>query len=332
MQHPNLISENPIVRSKSETSNASVSVMYRPTERSVSRSSWHPTCRLPALAMEQQHRVTVGSVQPLVQWTLKSIFTSVPLRPLFRARIGAATRVAWIRASTFCWISSRDTARRAHSSHSDGSRITIRGSYVGLHEQVMRSLRTGTGTGASIHWRPKNSDRISVHRRLCSKMSAVPPSGDSARPTFRSDPDASGPSMCFSKKDSVTIPACSPFAVQDTDTVRRQSCRTRCIACREHCASCRWPRPRGEAHAFRLPAARTSATCPSASFVTASVNIHFPAFPPRSTCTHGSWILISRVSPSDGSRKRAITVASRARVRAWSSCSRSSASPPRRDV
>ncbi len=196
----------------------------------------------------------------------------------------------------------------------------------------MRSLRTDTGTVASTRWRRKNFDRMCAHRKRCSKMCAVPQCGDSVRPTFRFGPDASGRSMCCSKKDSDTIPVCSPFVVQDTDIARRPWCRTKYIARRERCASCHWLRPRGAARASRLPAVRTSVTCRSVSFVIVSVSTPIPAFRPRSICIRGSWIPTNRVSPSDGSRGRATTAASRAHVRAWSSSSRSFASPRRRDV
>lgn len=222
--------------------------------------------------------------------------------------------------------------RRGRFSLLDGLPITIHGSCAASRKQGMRSLRTVTGTVASTRSRRKNSVRMCAHRKPFSRMCAVPRSGDSARPTFRFAPDVSGPSTCCSKKDSATIPVCSPFVVQDTDIVRRRWCRTKSIARRERFASCRWLRPRGAVRAFRLPAARISAICRSVSFVIVSVSTRIPAFRPRSICIRGSWIPTNRVSPSDGSRRRATTVASRARVRAWSNSSRNFASLRRRDV
>ena len=223
-------------------------------------------------------------------------------------------------------------AQPARSSRSDGSPITIHGWCVALRKPGTRSRRMDTGIGASTRWRPKNFGKMCVHPRRCSKMCVVPPSGDSARPTFRFAPVASGRSTSYSKRDSATIRVCFPFVVRDTAIVRRRSCRTRCIARREHCASCRWPRRRGAARAFRLPAARIFGISRSASFAAVSVSIRTPAFRPRSTCIRGSSILISRVSPLDGLPKRVTTVDSRARVHAWSSCSPNFASRRRRDA
>ncbi len=256
----------------------------------------------------------------------------VPLRPLSRERIGATTRAASTRASTCSSTCSRVTVQPERSSRWAGSPITIHGSCVASHRRDMRSRRMDTGIAASTPSHPKNFAKMFAHPKRCSKMSAVTPSGDSARPTFRFARDVNGRSTSCSKKVSATIPVCSPFVVRDTAIGRRRLCRTSCIVRRELCMSCRLPRRRGAARAFPPRAARICVTSRSVSFVTASVNTRIRAYQQRSICIRGSWIPTSLGSLSAGSPRRATTADSRGRVRAWSSCSRSSALRRQRDA
>lgn len=256
----------------------------------------------------------------------------VPLRPLSRARIGATTRVVSIRASTSSSICLRATVQPERSSRWAGWPITTRGSCVALHKRAMRSLRMDIGTAASTRSHPRNFDKMCARPKRCSKMSVVPRSRDSARRIFRFAPVANGRSTSCSKKAFATTPASSRFVVPGMAIVLLRSCRTWSIVRRARCASCRSPRPRGTARASLQPAAHICVTCRSASSATAFVNTRTLAFRPRSICIRGNWIPTSRGFRSGGSPRRATTAASRARVRAWSNCWPSSASPRRRDA
>ena len=63
-QHPNSMCEIQSSRRGWTTLSALVSVVYRSVDQFSSRPTWHPTCRLPPLAMEHRSRLTVRFVEP----------------------------------------------------------------------------------------------------------------------------------------------------------------------------------------------------------------------------------------------------------------------------
>ena len=63
-QHPNSMNEIRYARHSWLTLRALVSVMYRAVDQLSLRPTWHPTCRLPPLAMEHTSRLTVRFVEP----------------------------------------------------------------------------------------------------------------------------------------------------------------------------------------------------------------------------------------------------------------------------
>jgi len=63
-QHPNSMREIPSARRSWTTLSALASVLYRSVHQFSPRPTWHPTCRLPPLAMEHRFRLTVRFVEP----------------------------------------------------------------------------------------------------------------------------------------------------------------------------------------------------------------------------------------------------------------------------
>jgi hypothetical protein len=63
-QHPHSMCEIPSAHHSWTTLSALVSALYRSVDQFSSRPTWHPTCRLPPLAMEHRSRLTVRFVEP----------------------------------------------------------------------------------------------------------------------------------------------------------------------------------------------------------------------------------------------------------------------------